>query len=194
MSDMTRLFLALDLSIAVAERMVLIQEELARVLPKEASARLVAPENIHVTLKFIGEVDALMVPVIATRITEVTRPLFPFEFRCIGAGCFPSNEAAQIVWAGLDDQGAEVMGLLHQTFENELENVGISPDPREYRPHVTLARLRAERAVDVTGFIETLSDVDLGVNYVRDVILFASELTKDGPVYRVVQRFALGEA
>lgn len=190
---MIRLFVALDLAIPVVERLVLLQDELDRILPNDVNARLVAPENIHVTLKFIGEVDASMVSVIETAIGEMTRPLFPFEFRTQGCGAFPDLASARIIWAGLDTQGAEVMSLLHQTLERGLDEIGIVPDPREYRPHITLARLRSEKPVNIGEFLTPLQNLELGTSYVRDLVLMASELTKDGPVYKVVRRFALGE-
>ncbi len=190
---MIRLFVALDLAIPVVERLVLLQDELDRRLPKEAIARLVAPEHIHVTLKFIGEVDVSLVPVIEIAIAEMTRPLFPFEFRTQGCGAFPDVNSARIVWAGLDAQGAEVMSLLNQTLERGLDEIGIIPDAREYRPHITLARIRSEDPVDVSAFLAPLKDLEFGTSYVRDLVLISSELTKDGPVYKVVRRFALGE-
>ncbi len=190
---MIRLFVALDLAIPVVERLVLLQDELDRVLPKDVNARLVAPENIHVTLKFIGEVDASMVSVIETAIGEMTRPLFPFEFRTQACGAFPDLASARIIWAGLDAQGAEVMSLLHQTLERGLDDIGIVPDHREYRPHITLARLRSDTPVDIGEFLTPVQSLEFGTSYVRDLVLMASELTKDGPVYKVVKRFALGE-
>ena len=134
------------------------------------------------------------VPVIATRIAEMARPLFPFEFNTVGFGAFPKVDTARIVWAGLDAQSAEVMDLLRQTLERELESIGILPDDREYRPHVTLGRMRSSKAVDISDWAAQLSDTELGASYVRDIILFASEVGKEGAEYRVVQRFALGES
>ena len=173
---MIRLFVALDLAIPVVERLVLLQDELDRRLPKEAIARLVAPEHIHVTLKFIGEVDVSLVSVIEIAIAE-----------------FPDATSARIVWAGLDAQGAEVMSLLNQTLERGLDEIGIVPDAREYRPHITLGRIRSETPVDMSAFLAPLEDLELGTSYVRDLVLISSELTKDGPIYKVVRRFALGE-
>lgn len=190
---MIRLFVALDLAIPVVERLVLLQDELDRRLPKNVDVRLVTPEQLHVTLKFIGEVDTSLVSVIETTIRDMTRPLFPFEFRTQGCGAFPDPTGARIIWAGLDEQGSEVMSLLNQTLERSLDEIGIIPDAREYRPHVTLARLRSETPVDLSAFLTPLKELEFGNSYVRDLVLMASELTKDGPVYRVVRRFALGE-
>ncbi|MEZ4461092.1 MAG: RNA 2',3'-cyclic phosphodiesterase [bacterium] len=191
---MMRLFIGLELSIAVTEKLVLIQDELARVLPKDVDIRFVAPERIHVTLKFIGETPEEMVPVIATRVAEMARPLFPFEFKAVGFGAFPALDNARIVWAGLDAQSAEVMDLLRQTLERELEAIGIVPDDREYRPHVTLGRMKSAKAVNISEWAAQLADTELGASYVRDIILFASDLGKEGAEYRVLQRFALGES
>jgi 2'-5' RNA ligase len=191
---MTRLFVGLDLAIPVVEQLTLVQDELERRLKNHASPKLVEPENIHLTLKFLGETDPAMIPVLARTLTHLTRPLFPFEFRTVGCGAFPTPQNARIIWAGLDPQGAEIMALLNQTLERDLEEIGIAPDAREFQPHITLARLRAQTPVDATRFLVELKSVDFGTTYVRELVLFASELGKEGPLYRVVQRFALGES
>lgn len=191
---MTRLFVGLDLAIPVVEQLTLVQDELERRLKNHASPKLVEPENIHLTLKFLGETDPAMIPVLARTLTHLTRPLFPFEFRTVGCGAFPTPQNARIIWAGLDPQGAEIMALLNQTLERDLEEIGIAPDAREFLPHITLARLRAQTPVDATRFLVELKSVDFGTTYVRELVLFASELGKEGPLYKVVQRFALGES
>lgn len=191
---MTRLFVGLDLAIPVVERLTLVQDELDRQLRHHANPRYVEPENIHLTLKFIGQADEAMIPVIARQLTRLTRPLFPFEFQTVGCGAFPTPDSAQIVWAGLDPQGAEIMALLHQSLERDLEEIGITQDNREFRAHVTLARLRSTSPVDISKFLLELKNVDFGTTYVRELVLFASELGKEGAIYKVVQRFSLGES
>ncbi len=194
--DTRRLFIAVDLSIKVVERLVLAQEELARAVEEidDVDMRWVDAPNIHVTLKFLGEVDSSITPLVEERLEKLVRPLFPFEVRGVGLGAFPEPSSARVLWAGLDPKGAEVMGLLRLALERELEQIGFAPDEREYRPHVTLGRVRARTPADLSDLLDRFEAMDFGDCYVRDLILFESKLSSDGPKYEVLNRYPLGEA
>lgn len=188
---MARLFIATDVAVAVVERLALLQSELGRRLGDDSLVRWTAPENVHVTLKFLGDVDDALVPMLSATLSDLVRPLFPFEVRCCRLGGFPNLEQPQILWAGLDDKGAEVMGLLRQTIERDLGGLGFAPDPREFKPHLTLGRARGD--VEAAGLHE-FSDLDFGTSFVKDIVLFESRLTPDGATYHVRRRFPLGES
>ncbi len=191
---MKRLFLAADLSIPAVERLVRAQEELGKYFRNQnVKVRWVDPTNIHVTLKFIGEQDEAIIPMVCDQVRQLARPLFPFDVECKGFDAFPNVETARILWAGLDAKGAEVMGLLNQALDNELAELGIEADDREFKAHVTLGRIKSETPVDVSAVQAQLSEESFGSSYIRDIALFESVLTSDGPEYNVIERFALGE-
>ena len=156
--------------------------------------RWVDAPNIHVTLKFLGEVDDALVPMIEDRLRALTRPLFPFEVACCEVGAFPSLDRPRVLWAGLDEKGAEVMGLLRQTIERELGELGFAADERAYAPHVTLGRIKTTSAVDLNGVTQDLAKVSFGTSFLKDIVLFESRLSADGASYHVRRRFLLGEA
>ena len=193
---MKRLFLAVDLSIGVVERLVMLQEAVAARLrehPDVEAVRWVDAPLIHVTLKFLGEAPETMLPELTDRLEALVRPLFPFEVHCRGFGASPDPSRARLLHAGLDDNGAEVMGLLCQAIERDLDAVGFRAEPRPYHPQITLGRLRASRPVDLRPITDEFADLHIGSSYVRDIVLFESELTRKGPIYRVLDRFPLGE-
>ncbi len=190
---MARLFIAVDLSVAVVERLAVVQREVAALLKDESAVRWVAPPDIHVTLKFLGEVDEAMLPMLDDALTRISRPLFPFEVNCCRLGGFPDLAHPQILWAGLDAKGAEVMGLLRQTIERDLGELGFGADPREYRPHLTLGRLRTGAVIDAAA-LEAVADLDFGASFVKDIVLFESRRSAAGAEYVVRRRFSLGEA
>lgn len=193
--DNKRLFVAVDLSIKVVERLVLVQEELADSVSKrdDVDVRWVDAPNIHVTLKFLGETDPALAELVDERLAALVRPLFPFEVRCEGLGAFPGVDSARVLWAGLDPKGAEVMGLLRLAIERELHELGFGPDEREYKPHVTLGRVRARRPADLTDEVAQFETMQIGECWVRDLVLFESILEPDGPRYAVLNRYQLGE-
>jgi 2'-5' RNA ligase len=190
-----RLFVAVDLSIKIVERLTLVQESLAEDIEAkdDLDVRWVDAPNIHVTLKFLGETDPALAQLVDERLEKLVRPLFPFEVRCEGLGAFPSPDAARVLWAGLDPKGAEVMGLLRLAIERELDELGFSPDERDYKPHVTLGRVRARSTADLSDELSQFERMEIGECWVRDLVLFESILRSDGPTYRVINRYQLGE-
>ena len=188
---MLRLFIAVDVSVSVVERLTILQQAVASRLG-DANVRWVAAPDIHVTLKYLGDVHEATIPMLDDALTRLAKPLFPFEVRCCRVGAYPDLDAPLLIWAGLDDTGAEVMGLLRQTIERDLVEMGFAQDDREYKPHLTLGRLRG-RNHNAKQHIEEFVNLDFGSSFVKDIVLFESRLTERGPEYLVRRRFALGE-
>ena len=118
----------------------------ARDLPTDAF-RLTAPERVHLTLKFLGEIPPEALP----RITSALEPLGdaaePFEAAIAGFGVFPSARRARILWAGIEE-GAEAFRALANTVETLLEPEGLPPEGRPFVPHLTLGRARRPARFD----------------------------------------------
>lgn len=191
-----RLFIALDLSIAVVEQMMAIQaqlqDQLASTQP-HARLRWVSPENIHATLKFIGEVDEAIVDPLSSKLGELVQPLFPFQVESVGVGAFPSPTKPRVLWTGMDAKGAEVLSLLHQMLDRELQQLGFPAETLEFKPHITLARVKSAQPVDLSAIQERFGAHRFGTSTVKDIILYESELTQhQGPRYTVLGRFPLG--
>lgn len=190
-----RLFVALDLSIAVTEQLIqqqkTLQEAIVQAFP-ETRVRWVAPANIHATIKYLGAVEAALVPWIEEVLENIAKPLFPFQIKSSGVGCFPDAATPRIIWSGLDKSGAEVLTLLNQMVVRELGNIGMSADPYDYNPHITLGRVKSKQSPDFTSIVEQYEDAHHGTSTVKDMILFESKLKPEGPEYIVRKRFTLG--
>lgn len=197
---MRRLFIALDLAIGVVEQLLNVQEEFHNYLLSlpgnahggQATVRWTTPENIHLTLKFLGDTDPAVLQRLSDTLTHLVRPLFPFEIEARGIGFFPAPEHPRIFWSGFDPQSAEVLSLLQQALERDLGELGFEPDPRDFLPHVTLGRLRASSRPDFADFAARYQDESFGKSYVKDFVLYESSLTPSGPKYTVINRFTLG--
>lgn len=192
-----RLFVAVDLAIPVVERLAMFQDELtARVDQRfdgDIRLRTVDAENIHITLKFLGDTPPEMVPVIGDTLEELCEPLFPFDVHCQNVGAFPNIKSPRILWAGLDDEGAEVMTLLQTHVERDLHELGIDRDRRDYHPHVTLARIKSRKRPSFESLLQRYDDVSFGKSFINDIVLYESHLDHNGPQYRVIQRYGLGD-
>lgn len=194
---MRRLFVALDLAIGVVEELLNVQEEFHAYLGAngdlpETRMRWTNPENIHLTLKFLGDTDDALLSRLRDTISGLVKPLFPFEVEARGVGFFPSPELPRIFWSGFDPQSAEVLTLLQQAIERDLGELGFEPNQRPFHPHITLGRVKSRAHPDFASFVAEHKTHSFGKSYVKDFVLYESTLTPDGPVYRVIDRFTLG--
>ena len=193
---MQRLFIALNLSIPVVETLVMLQRDLEERLAEEYGSELrlrtVSPANIHVTLKFVGDTPEEMVEPICRRLEEMCEPLFAFEIECCELGAFPDLERPRVLWAGLDDEGGEVVALLQRNLEEELAALGVDKDDRPYHPHVTLGRLKTRKRPSLKELAREYQGVSFGKSFVREIVLYESHLEPRGARYEVVKRFVLG--
>lgn len=193
---MRRLFVAIDLSITVVERLVMFQgqlrEQVDESFDESVRLRLVDATNIHLTLKFLGDTTPVMVPRIRNALQTLCEPLFAFEVECVGVGAFPKLQAPRIIWAGLDEESSEVLGLLQRTVEKELHQLGIEKEQRPFHPHITLGRVKSGTTPSFEELLGSYGEVGFGSSYIREMVLYESHLDHLGARYEVVDRFRLG--
>jgi RNA 2',3'-cyclic 3'-phosphodiesterase len=160
----------------------------ARELPVVGEVRWVRPENVHLTLKFLGEVsDDLL-----DRVTEALEPVRgrhePFVAEPSGFGAFPSARRARILWAGIGE-GSAPLRALAKDVEASLEPLGFGREDRAYKPHLTLGRARSRPVVMEAA--ETPSTVPgFGVRHVE---LVQSVLDSAGATYSTLATYVLSE-
>lgn len=163
--------------------------------PLDEGIKWVPVDNLHLTLKFLGEVDNVEIPHVCRAIRRVTDSLQPFELRFQGAGGFPEVTRPRVLWAGVEDASGTLVRMVSD-LEKELAELGFKPEPRDYRPHLTIgrARSRSHRASDtLLDAIERKSDAELGKMMVDELQLVASFLDKEGPTYQVMDTIELNE-
>lgn len=182
-----RLFLALELPEQVRAGLRTAGETLRK---KHAGWRWVRPQAIHLTLRFLGEVD----PVESARHTEHWRQTASTcrggTFRVAGNGVFPPRGRPRILWAGiLDPDPADFLTELASALEQEARRLGFKPENRPFRPHLTLAR--AARGGGRPSVPDPGTLGDLGTVDANELVLFRSELRPEGARYTVLERFPL---
>ena len=147
-----------------------------------APLKLVATEQLHTTLKFLGDTDEALVDRIADAIRSVTRGIAPVPVGLRGTGAFPSLSRMNVVWVGLE--GAEPLGRIAAGLETALSSLGFRPEHRAWAPHVTLARVKGGRKLDrVRQILEAHASDAFGDRRVDAVRLKRSTLTPGGAVY-----------
>jgi 2'-5' RNA ligase len=181
-----RLFLALELPASLRDRLAALQ---SRLRPTSAGWRWVRPEGIHLTLRFLGEVEAQQDSACRSAWRDAVRPLPPFRFSVEGIGRFPPAGRPRVLWVGVREEGsAGVLQALVGRLERAARECGFPPERRRFSPHLTLARAaRGGRPEWHGGAKESLGErVE-----VDRVLLFLSELRPSGARYTALDSFDL---
>ena len=179
-----RLFVAIDLGEKVVQDLVSAQRKLAG----DYDISLVRPENMHLTLKFLGDVSEPMTGRIEKAISESLAPAFRISLQ--GIGFFGSPP--KVIWAGVRDGREEFISLAGR-LEKGLSFV--RREEREPNPHLTIARVSSGRnSHDLVRNIQSMKDMRFGIVEVREIKLKKSVLTPKGPVYSDVKVFPLKES
>jgi 2'-5' RNA ligase len=144
----------------------------------------VVPENLHITLNFVGDVVDVEVPEFCKLIKGAVENVAPFEMSLHSVGAFPSHEQPRTIWIGVDE-GSEQLKSLNKNIEGVLSHWGVNKDRNEYVPHMTIGRIaRGGRWNE--ALLETLHRLrnhDGGTCQVESVIVFSSFLDRSGPTH-----------
>ena len=182
--EQVRCFIAIGLTDEVKAGLEHLQAQLKS--GGQSSIKWVDPYSIHLTLKFLGGVDAAKIAPITAAIEEAVQGVAPFRLEVKGLGAFPNLRQVQVVWVGV---GGEVDKLAHlqQRLESSLAGLGFTPENRRFTPHLTLARVRDRVSLDER---ERLGKLIAGTKSepvhsfpVEAVSLMKSQLTREGAIY-----------
>ena len=181
MRDSLRTFVAVELPGEIKQ---LAAGLIERLRPTAANVKWVTPDQMHWTLKFLGEVDLVDVSRICTRVAEAVAPLVPFDVEVWGAGAFPDLSNPRTIWLGARN-GTDEFVALHTAVERSLDSLGFRAEQRRFRPHVTLGRVRnSPSGIDeLADLLRQNAEFDAGPAPVFEVTVFSSELGPQGPRY-----------
>lgn len=180
MAETIRAFIAIPLPDAVRERIAGLQRELRR---SALNIRWVPPGNIHLTLKFLGAIDARQIDAVAERMAAVAGMQAPFSLALSGVGVFPDIRRARVLWVGAAGD-AERLLAVQAALETALETLGMAREKRRFRAHLTIGRPRqpvdGRRLAQVLGGLDTVQSLPFRVSQLR---LYKSDLNPGGAVY-----------
>ncbi len=190
-----RLFVALAPPEPIRRRLLALQAELRRAAGAAAAeVRWVAPENVHLTLQFLGGVPEERRAAVEAALTAAAAATPPFHLDVHGAGAFPSGRRARVLWAGVGGE-LEVLGGLATDLGRRLAALGYASETRPFAAHLTLGRARDPRGVP--GLAAALARCAEGPSArwaVEEAVLFRSHLSPHGPRYEALARPRLGTA
>src|SRR5215467_1318827 len=174
-----RTFIAVDLDKAIRDRTVALQDALARA---GTEVKWVEPQNLHVTLLFLGEVDDREVPAVCRVVAEQVQQHAPFSMSIETAGCFPNPRRPRVLWIGVG-QGTQELCALHDALEPPLLELGCyRREERQYSPHITLGRVKSDRPTDkLSAALAKHAGWKGGETAVHELLVLSSTLGPTGP-------------
>jgi len=186
MTEELRVFSAVELPDHVRERLREHVQQLREAVP-DAAASWTRVENIHLTLKFFGNVHVDRIPAISDAVSRAVKEFSTFRIGVGGTGVFPKPSRAQVLWIGVNDPSGELSSLQRQ-LEIECAKKGFDKEDRAYRPHLTIARLRKPEGA------RQLADAHLQMKFepieieFNELVVFRSELSSKGSRYTAIFR------
>jgi RNA 2',3'-cyclic 3'-phosphodiesterase len=189
MPQRLRTFIAVALDRFTHDRLVGLQERLAGA---GVVAKWVEPENLHITLLFLGEVDARETPAVCKAVEGAARRIKSFPITLAGAGAFPTPRRPRTLIVHVTE-GATEMVALHDAVETPLLDLGgYRREERPYKPHLTLGRVKGQEAAEsLAAAIRQFEGWQGGQTRVDEVLVMSSELRSQGPEYTVLCRARL---
>lgn len=183
-----RTFIAIEIPDEIKREMAKPQEQLKR---SGVEAGWTRPEGIHLTLKFLGEVEESRIPEIMAALTNAARNTGGFRIEIAGAGAFPNPKNARVAWLGITGDG-DKLAALQAAVEGAMTGLGMERDDRHFTPHLTLGRIKYIRSRDAwLAALNEIKDIRLTGFEVDHISLMKSELKPSGAVYTEIGRVEL---
>lgn len=185
--DSFRTFIAIELTSEVRARVAQHIACLRRELP-DVRASWSREDNLHLTLKFLGNVPVADIPKVSDAVTSATKSVSSFELTFSDCGTFPPRGRPSVLWLGTQGSGLQI---LHAAIENELAEAGFARESRPFHPHLTVARLsHSEGARRLAELHQSLGFAPIAFD-VSEVVVFRSELLKQGSKHTAISRHKL---
>lgn len=177
---MARLFIAIDPPQHVLDKLATLKTD-------SFTARWTDPSKIHLTLRFLGEVDSQQINPLSTALTQISSP--SFDLQPAGLGVFPSRRAPRVLWVGFQDEPA--LQTLQKKIEQTVVGLGFEPEKRSFTPHLTIARCKRANARQVRTYMREHKEFSAPAFPTDRFYLYESALHPEGARYMRLQEFGL---
>jgi len=189
MTDSVRSFVAVPLPEKIQADIFAAAQELSRRLPQLGVKWAGKVENLHITVKFLGQIEEEKLTALAEDLARTVAPLPRFRLELRGMGAFPSPRKANVVWAGVED-GARGLTAIAEAVEGVGERFGFAREQRAFTGHVTVGRSKG-RGVDARTALDAFAGRSFGATTVEEVHVYESRLGGEGSTYVLRSRAAL---
>jgi 2'-5' RNA ligase len=184
-----RLFIAIDIS---EQARSLVASRIDQLKRRFTNVRVswTKPENLHLTVKFLGDVEESRITELVKMVAGAASALSPIQAELNGPGVFPSERKPKVLWLGITDPQGSIR-MAAAVIEKACEKIGFAPELRPFRPHLTIGRIRAPRAANELARAHIQMSFEKIAFEVPELVLYQSELRPTGSVYTRVAGFEL---
>lgn len=179
MKETIRTFTCIEIPDSIRTRIDRLQTTLKGI---DAQVSWTRPSNIHLTLKFLGAVEATRIPRVCNAVERAAKNIERFEIEVSGAGCFPSPRSPRVLWIGFSEV-PDPLKQLYENIEEELARAGFEREKRKFSPHLTIARLRGPRNGQQLADSLIASGFEAEIIKAHSVVVMRSDLKPTGSVY-----------
>jgi RNA 2',3'-cyclic 3'-phosphodiesterase len=181
-----RSFIAAEIDVRSRQK---ISELIADLKKSNADAKWITEDQMHLTLKFLGNISEGDVQKISCALSGILDNFKSFEISFSAIGAFPGIDNPSVVWLGVN-KGAECLVTLNKSIELSLEQIGFKKETRSFKPHLTLARIRSRR--NISNLIKTIEEINANLSLkenigINKLTLFQSILSPKGAEYKVIR-------
>ncbi len=188
MNDSLRTFIAIELKAELQKALASVLDQLKKI---PSDVKWVSPGNIHITLKFLGDVAALRLPDLLQHLSLILDNFPSFIIELTGLGAFPGLESPRILWVDVQCNNHQIEDLM-KAIDEEFLPLGFDKENKDYHPHITLGRLRSPKNKYLLS--KALKEIQMPKNLhqkVENITLMKSTLTSQGPLYEPLGRCPL---
>jgi len=183
-----RSFIAIELSPTIKAHIEEIQNKLKS---STSDVRWVRPEGMHLTLKFLGNIEEEKISALSDVVTQCTSDITSFSLTVHTLGAFPNEKNPKVIWVAASDDSGN-LSTLQQTLEYRLSTMGFKVEKRAFSPHLTLGRLKSPKGKkELCNNLSDHKQLECGTFEAREVCLFKSELKPRGAIYTKLKVFPL---
>ncbi len=181
-----RLFIAIEIPLEIRTQITAVISELKSV---PADVRWERPEKLHITLKFLGDVQEEVLPEIVLLLRGVAEKRSQLSIRYSGVGCFPNKREPRIIWVGAEDVAGKLQPLV-DSIETEMASIGFEKETKGFHPHVTIGRMKNGK--DTSSLLRKMESVifESQPAVVSAMSLVRSKLKASGSIYSQVKSFS----
>jgi len=188
-SQPVRTFIAVVLPQDVKQAIGSVESQLRKSAPR---VRWVSSENLHITLKFLGNVDSDRLPDVEAAVRTAVGDLKPFRLNFRGAGAFPNPKSPRVIWIGIEGEVSHLAETADRV-DKELVGIGFEAEDRPFKGHVTIGRCRDSRdGVGLSDALKGIGVLELGSMVVDSVVVMKSDLRPEGPIYSEIAEIRMG--
>ena len=178
-------FIAIDID--ASPKLIAFEKDISKT---GADVKLVKPENIHITIKFLGNTNDNHIDVIEQAMRASVQNITPFSITLNGTGVFPNQKYIKVIWVGIINTTA--IETIAKTIDTSLIPLGFPKEQRGFSAHLTVGRVKTARNKDqLLKIIEQYNNKEFSVQEIRSIFLKKSELTPQGPLYSILREVRL---